>query len=224
MLGEPNMNRTVEDLIIRYPALKGIKPKIISAIDEIIVMYKNNGKLLLCGNGGSASDCEHIVGELMKDFLLKRPVSSEHLAAIEKAYPHDAEYLCKNLQEGLPAISLVSQTSLMTAFMNDVSADMVFAQQVFGYGKPGDVLVAISTSGNSKNVLNAVKVANALGINTIGLTNNSGGALKNLCKITITAPADETFKTQEYHLAIYHAICIAVEVAMFSGENSYGQL
>lgn len=195
----------MNDFYKRYPELECCKDDIEKALQLIIETYKNNGKILLCGNGGSASDSEHIVGELMKGFLLKRQVTDERLS----------QEMRENLQGALPAISLNSQTALMTAFNNDLNPDFVFAQQVYGYAKANDLLIGISTSGNSENVLNAVKVANSMGVKSIVLTGNDGGKLKNLATVSICVPANETYKIQEYHLPVYHYLCAKVEQEFF---------
>ena len=162
------MSDNMNDFYIRYPELECCKDDIEKALQLMIETYKNNGKILVCGNGGSASDSEHIVGELMKGFLLKRQVTDERLS----------QKMRENLQGALPAISLNSQIALMTAFNNDLNPDFVFAQQVYGYAKENDLLIGISTSGNSENVLNAVKVANSMGVKSIVLTGKDGGKLK----------------------------------------------
>lgn len=210
------MNQELEKLVAKYPDLSICRKDIESAFDALVSSYRNNGKVLLCGNGGSASDCEHIVGELMKGFLLKRPVDSEYRQRLLEVDPSEGEYLANNLQQALPAISLVSQSALMTAFVNDVAADMVFAQQVYGYGHKQDVLIGLSTSGNSTNVINAFKVAKALGMKTISLTGMSGGKLKELSDISICVPWEETVEIQERHLPIYHALCIMLEKEFFT--------
>ncbi|HOJ11093.1 MAG TPA: SIS domain-containing protein [Clostridiales bacterium] len=191
---------------------------IISAFSTIVQCYEKGGKAMVCGNGGSAADSEHIVGELMKGFILKREIPFKDKERIKAAFPENAEYLAKNLQGALPAISLVSQTAISSAFINDVAADMVYAQQVYGYAREGDVLISISTSGNASNVANAVKIAKAFGVKTIGITGKSGGMLRNLCGVTIRVPAEETFRIQEYHLPVYHAVCAAVEEEFFGGK------
>ena len=192
-------------LVDRYPLIEPIKHSIISATDIIINSFKSNHKLLICGNGGSAADSEHIVGELMKGFCLPRKISKELELKI-----NDKE-LSDSLQYGLPAISLVSHTALSTAFANDQMPTAVFAQQVLGYGKEGDVLLCISTSGNSKNCVYAAEVAKALNIKVVSLTGEKDSKLKELSDITIQAPSKETYKIQEYHLPIYHAMCLAIE-------------
>ncbi len=195
----------MKELIDRYPQLNICKNDIENALLLMIDAYKNGGKILVCGNGGSSADADHIVGELMKGFLKDRKVTDERI-------PQD---LREKLQCGLPAISLSAHTSLMTATINDNDADMIFAQQVYGYANENDLLIAISTSGNSKNVVNATKVAKALGIKTIALTGETGGELKNLADSTICAPSTETYKIQEYHLPIYHYLCAKVEEEFF---------
>lgn len=198
-----------------YPHLEICRQSIIDAYRIINTCYKSDGKLLICGNGGSASDSEHIVGELMKGFLLKRKPDQIMIEKLKNIYPDSWKHLTDNLQGALPAISLTNHAALSTAFANDVAPDMVFAQQVFGYAKDGDVLLGLSTSGNSKNVINAIKIAKTLGIKTISMTGENGGKMKDLCDVTICAPANETYKVQEYHLPIYHTLCAMIEAAFF---------
>jgi D-sedoheptulose 7-phosphate isomerase len=207
---------TIEELVERYPELSVNKFEIVKAAECIIDAYRNGNKILCCGNGGSAADSLHIVGELMKAFVCKRKVSAEWQGKFSSC--KDSDYIIKNLQMALPAISLVSETGLLTAYANDVAPDMNFAQQVFGQGKEGDVLIAISTSGNSANVIYAAEVAQAMGIKVIGLTGESGGALKALADVLINVPQKETFKIQELHLPVYHAICLAVEAEFYPDE------
>jgi D-sedoheptulose 7-phosphate isomerase len=206
-----------EDLFIRYPGLEPCRCDIEEAFAILKDCYGNGGKVLVCGNGGSAADAEHIVGELMKGFMLKRSLTSVHQQKLKKAFIDEGQYLVNNLQGTLPAISLVSQTSLAYAYINDVEPDMVFAQQVYGYGKAGDVLIGISTSGNSKNVINAIKVAKTFSLRTIGMTGAKGGVINVLCDVTMKVPAEETFKIQEYHLPVYHALCAMIEMEFFGG-------
>jgi D-sedoheptulose 7-phosphate isomerase len=178
--------------------------------------YGGGGKVLTCGNGGIAADAEHIVGELMKGYLLKRPVPEEMRAKLTSTHPEDGDYLANHLQVGLPAISLVSQASLLSAIANDTAADMVYAQQVYAYGREGDVLIGISTSGNAMNVLRAVQVARALGLRTIGLTGRTGGKLRSLCDVSIRVPANDTTLIQERHLPIFHVLCAMLEEEFFA--------
>ncbi len=205
----------INELIKRYPALEGNREDIEKATKEIIDCYENDGKVLLCGNGGSAADCEHISGELMKGFLKKRPLSDGKKAEMQKRMPYADAELLSRLQCGLPAISLPSMTALNSAYCNDVEPELIYAQSVLALAKQNDVLIALSTSGNSKNVCAAVKVAKALGCKVIGLTGNKGGRLKEYADICICAPEDETFKIQELHLPVYHCICAAVEAHFY---------
>ena len=198
----------INELITRYPVLRACRDDIERAIDTIISCYNNGGKLLLCGNGGSSSDCDHIVGELMKGFLEKRELT----ASLKEEL---GEEFSSHLQGSLPAISLSSFTGLNSAFANDVDPDFVYAQSVLGLGKKGDVLIAISTSGNSRNVVNAVKVARALGMKCISMTGESGGKLRDMTDICIAVPEKETFKVQELHLPVYHTVCASVEKYFF---------
>ena len=206
----------IKNLIDRYPTLALCESDIENATSMIINCYENGGKLLLAGNGGSSADADHIVGELMKGFMKKRELTDSQKAEMnEKCQDISDETLAK-LQNALPAISLSSFSALNTAFSNDVDADLVFAQGVFGLGKVNDVLIAISTSGNSKNVVEAAKVAKAIGVKVIALTGKSGGVLKNLADITIAVPESETYKVQELHLPVDHSICAEIESHFFS--------
>ena len=211
----------VDTLIERYPALAVCAADVRAAVETLVDSWRAGGKLIVCGNGGSASDAEHIVGELMKGFLLPRRLGEDLLeklhAVCDATDPKTVDYLMQNLQGALPAISLPSQLAISTAFSNDQAPDLTFAQQVLGLGKPEDVLLGITTSGNSKNVLYAFRMAKALGMKTIALTGASGGKCVSggYADITIKAPADETYMIQEYHLPIYHALCIAVEEEFF---------
>ncbi len=208
---------TVQALIERYPVLSACREAMEQAVKVLVESYAAGGKLLVCGNGGSAADSEHIVGELMKGFLLPRRLGGEMQQRFEKACPEHAAYLMENLQGTLPAISLVNSVGLGTAFANDQAPDLVFAQQILGLGNEGDVLLGISTSGNSKNVLYALDVARAKGLRTIVLTGRKGGRIvsENLAETVICVPEDETFKIQELHLPVYHMLCIAAENEFF---------
>ena len=203
----------INDLISRYPQLNICYYSIISATEILINTYENDGKLLVCGNGGSSADSEHIVGELMKGFVLKRKLSANLCEKI-----NDTK-LTDSLQYGLPAIALDSHTALTTAFSNDQLPEAVFAQQVLGYGKINDTLLCISTSGNSLNCVYAAKVAKALGMYVVSLTGKKDSKLSELSDITIQAPEEETYKIQELHLPIYHAICLALENEFFNEEE-----
>ncbi len=202
-------------LIKDYPNLIRCQPEIAAAFYAMRDCFTMGGKLLVCGNGGSAADSEHIVGELMKGFQLRREIKAEDRKRLQAAYPDNGEYLANKLQSALAAFSLVSQTALNSAFSNDIDPDMIYAQQIYGYGKQSDVLVAISTSGNSANIVNAVMVAKVFAIKTVGLTGETGGRLKDYCDILIRVPAWETFRIQEYHLPIYHTLCAMLEDEFF---------
>ena len=214
---KPSTQNAIETLLTRYPALQSCEPDLTAAVETLITTYKNGGKLIACGNGGSAADAEHIVGELMKGFLLPRKLGADMKAKFDAACPESANYFMKNLQGALPALSLVNTVALGTAFANDQAPDLVFAQQVLGMGNPEDTLLAISTSGNSTNVLYALDMARAKGLSTIALTGRSGGkmAAEHRADITIRVPEDETYKIQELHLPVYHMLCIAVEQEFF---------
>ena len=204
----------LRSLLERYPALRDQEGRLQQAGELLCAAARSGGKVLTCGNGGSASDAEHVVGELMKDFKQKRPLSKaarERLLACDPA----AEDLIHSLQEAVPAICLNSQTSLLTALLNDGDPEMIFAQQVYGYGRPGDVLLGFSTSGNSKNVLHAVRVARALGMSSILITGSSGGEIGKLVDTAICVPETETYKVQELTLPVYHALCMLVEQELF---------
>ena len=194
----------IKDLVKRYPDLGCIKNDLTDAVEMLINCYANGGKVLVCGNGGSASDALHIVGELMKDFLIKRPLDESQRARMKKKLPKIEDAVLDNLQCGLPAISLPSITGFNTAFCNDRNAELVYAQGVLALAGSNDVLVAISTSGNAKNVLRAAEVAKGLGLSVIGLSGRTGGSLKELSDACICVPEDETYKIQELHIAVYH--------------------
>ncbi len=205
----------LSELLNRYPELVCCKEKIEEAREALINCFSNGGKLLLCGNGGSASDCDHIVGELMKGFLKKRPLSKTDKEEMLKNNPSLSEKTLSKLQKGLPAVSLPSLSVLNSAFCNDVDPELIYAQGVLALGKEGDVLIAISTSGNAKNVCEAASVAASLGVKVIALTGKTGGKLKEIADISVLAPETETFKIQELHLPIYHYLCAAVEEHFF---------
>ena len=195
----------INELLDRYPKLLFCKDDILRAREAIIRCYEKKGKLLLSGNGGSSADCDHIVGELMKGFLLKRKV-------VDKRIPEDIRGY---LQYSLPAISLGSQAAAMSAYINDVEPSMVYAQMLYGYAQPNDVFLGISTSGNSANVVNAAKVAKAIGLGTVALTGMSGGALSEICDVAVCVPETETYRIQELHLPVYHYLCKEVEKYFF---------
>lgn len=211
-----NVNRYIDELIERYPVLEENKSSILNAYSILEQSYINNGKLLIAGNGGSAADSEHIAGELMKSFKLSRNVSSDFAQKLISVDADRGKLLAENLQGTLTAIPLVSHSALSTAYINDVDGLGVFAQQLFGFGQKGDVFLAISTSGNSENVLRAAVVARAMDIKIIGLTGEKGGKLADIADETIRVPETETFKIQELHLPIYHCLCLMLEERFFA--------
>ena len=205
----------LNELLKRYPCLESAREDIVKAENTLITAFKSGNKLLICGNGGSCADCEHIAGELMKGFLSKRPLTEEQKAKMKANCPEIGEKYLSLLQRAVPAIALPSFTALNTAFCNDVEPELVFAQGLMGLGKKDDILLCISTSGNSKNVVAAALTAKALGLKTIGLTGKTGGKLKSICDICVCVPETETFKVQELHLPVYHYLCARVERAIF---------
>lgn len=205
----------LDELIERYPVLSPVKSSIRDAYEMLKESYKCGGKLLIAGNGGSCADSEHIVGELMKGFVKKRPVSPEIERALKAVDSQMGEELAGKLQQGLPAIALTGHAGLTTAFVNDVDGSMTYAEQVLGYGREGDAFLGISTSGNSKNVLYAAVTAKAKGLKVIGLLGRDGGKISQYCDAAIVVPEQETFKIQELHLPVYHALCLMLEEHFF---------
>lgn len=201
----------LDELIKRYPILERVREDIEAVYGILERCYENGGKLLIAGNGGSAADAEHIVGELMKGFVKRRPVTEEMKEALEKADPVRGKELSEKLQGGLPAIALVDHAALSTAFANDVDGMLSYAQQVNGYGKPGDVFLGISTSGNAENVMYAAVTAKAKGMQVVGLTGKDGGKLAWIADAAVIVPEMETYKIQELHLPVYHALCLMLE-------------
>ena len=201
----------LERLMKRYPQLVGCREAITETYQVLEESFRNGGKLLICGNGGSAADSDHIVGELMKGFVKRRPVSAELAEALKQADPERGAELAKKLQGGLPAIALTNHAALSSAFANDVDGMLSYAQQVNGYGKAGDVFLGISTSGNAENVMYAAVTAKAKGMKVIGLTGKTGGKLAKIADVAIIVPEQETYKIQELHLPIYHALCLMLE-------------
>lgn len=212
---ENRLQKHIELLVERYPSLAPIKDDIVAAYLLLAESYQNGGKLLIAGNGGSAADAEHMVGELMKSFKLRRKVENDFA---QKLIAEDLELgkvLAENLQGALPAIALDGHLSLSTAYMNDCEPLLCFSQQVNGFGRPGDVFVGISTSGNSKNVLYAAVAARAKGMKVLGLTGANDSKLKELSDVCIQVPQTETYMVQELHLPIYHCLCLMLEDKFF---------
>lgn len=201
----------LNELVMRYPVLGIVRDDVNKAYSLLEACYENGGKLLIAGNGGSAADAEHIVGELMKGFVKRRPLPKELKRALIDTDPLRGSELSEKLQQGLPAIALTNHAALSSAFANDVDGMLSYAQQVNGYGKEGDVFLGISTSGNSENVMYAAVTAKAKGMKVIGLTGRDGGKLAKLADVAIVVPEQETYKIQELHLPIYHALCLMLE-------------
>lgn len=217
-LSNPEALAVAEELVTRYPALLPLKGRVIAVAAAVVACHRRGGIVLVCGNGGSAADSGHIVAELAKGFRLPRRPSPETLARIKAAagLTGDVHDGFDKLQRGVRAIDLAGATALNTAVINDLSGDLIFAQSVFVYGRPGDVLIAISTSGNSVNVLKALRVAKAQGLTTVGITGQNPSKMDDACDIVIKAPASVTHEIQEFHLPIYHAICAMIEQELFS--------
>jgi D-sedoheptulose 7-phosphate isomerase len=209
-----NAKQHLDQLILREPRLASLKEVIWDAFSRLAACFRGGGRLLLCGNGGSACDCEHIAGELMKGFLLRRPLPERERAALH-ALGAGGALLADKLQRGLPTLVLSGLPGLTTAFSNDVDPEMAFAQQAFAYARPGDVLLGLSTSGNAGNVILAAIAARARGAFVIGLTGEGGGALKRHVDILLGVPERETYRAQELHLPLYHALCAMLEAEMF---------
>lgn len=212
--------RIYEELFARYPVLDGTRDSVRDAFCLIRDTYTHGGCLFCGGNGGSACDCEHIVGELLKSFKKERAIDAEtkeRLLSLScgDASVYDAAYVVRNLEGALPAVSLISQTGVLTAFSNDRAWDVALAQQVYGLGRAGDCLLVLSTSGNSQNCIYAAMVARAKGMRTVGLTGALGGALRSVCDVCICVPSTETYRVQELHLPVYHAICGMLEEELF---------
>lgn len=205
----------VDDLIRRYPKLESSKDFIISAYLIMVRSYENGGKLLIAGNGGSAADSEHIAGELMKSFRLKRSIDQKFTILLKQTDSVQGERLANNLEKALPAIPLVAHEALSTAYMNDVASQDVFAQQLYGIGDPKDVFLGISTSGNSRNIINAAIVAKSMGMKVIGLTGKDGGEMKKYSDVLIQVNEEETYAIQELHLPVYHCLCMMLEEHFF---------
>jgi D-sedoheptulose 7-phosphate isomerase len=205
----------LQQLTDRYPSLSEMRDNIYKTYELLVKTFQSGGKLLAAGNGGSAADCEHMVGELMKNFVKKRKLPDDYVSQLEKINAEIAEYLVPRLQPGLPAIALTGHNSLSSASINDIDGFITFAQQVYGYGKRGDLFLGISTSGNAKNVIYAAVAAKAKDMAVVTLTGGSGGILSKMADISIIVPETETYKIQELHLPVYHTLCLMVEEHFF---------
>lgn len=209
------LEQYINSLISRYPQLDVVRKSVIDAYFMMEACYEHDGKLLVAGNGGSAADCEHIAGELMKRFKTSRPVSNEFAEKLKAVDTVRGAKLADDLECSLMAIPLVAHEALTTAYLNDVDGFGIFAQQLFGFGRPGDVFLGISTSGNSDNIINAAVVAKALGIKVIALTGAEGGELAQTADVAVKVPEVETFMVQELHLPVYHCWCLMLENRFF---------
>ena len=217
---ETRLQKHIDLLMERYPVLNECKQAIIDAYLVMEEAYEGDHKLLIAGNGGSAADSEHIAGELMKRFKTPRPVTPEFAEKLKAVDPVRGEQLARNLERGLMAIPLVAHEALTTAYINDVDGYGVFAQQLLGFGRPGDVFLGISTSGNSKNVIPATVVAKALGMKVIGLTGAKGGELAQVADVAVKVPQTETYMIQELHLPVYHCWCLMLEDRFFGNPSA----
>ncbi|MBQ4479986.1 MAG: SIS domain-containing protein [Victivallales bacterium] len=206
----------LEILLENYPQLAGCRAEIEQTAKIIIDCQAQGGTLFTCGNGGSCADADHISGELLKGFCRKRPMTSEERAALAAESPEVAELLGTKLQRGLRCISLMNFPGAGSAVRNDLGGDLDVAQVLYALGRPGDVLLGISTSGNAKNVRYAVAVARLKGMKVLGLTGEGGGTLGELADVVVRVPSRETYRIQEYHLPIYHAMCQMVENHFFA--------
>ncbi len=213
------MKNYIDELIQRYPVLESGRESIDEAFVILTACFRQHGKLLIAGNGGSAADAEHIVGELMKGFVLPRELDEVLKTKLEGIDHHMGRELSDKLQQALPAIALSNHNSLNTAFLNDVDGKLCFAQQILGYGEENDVFLGISTSGNSENILYAAIVAKAQGLKVIALTGKGGGRLAHMADVAIAVEEQETYKVQELHLPIYHCLCLMVEEELFGEEE-----
>ena len=218
---EKSVEAYLEELMMRYPSLEREKQHIAEAYSILETCYASEGKLLIAGNGGSAADAEHIVGELMKGFVRPRKVGAEFSEKMVSVDRESGRELSEKLQGALPAIAISGHVALSTAYLNDVDPLLGFAQQAYGYGRAGDVFLGISTSGNSRNILYACTVARAKGMKVIGLTGGSGGKLKDMADVSVIVPEKETFKIQELHLPVYHALCLMLEERFFGVQENH---
>lgn len=212
---EKKLQKYIDLLMKRYPVLEACKEEIIGGYELMEECYKNGGKLLIAGNGGSAADSEHIAGELMKRFKIPRSIPEDLKKKLIEIDSVRGENLSKNLERPLMAIPLVAHEALTTAYINDVDGLGVFAQQLYGFGRAGDVFLGITTSGNSQNVMSATVVARALGIKVLGLTGENGGELSQVANVCVKVPETETYMVQELHLPVYHCWCLMLEDKFF---------
>ncbi len=210
----------LDELIARYPQMTPIRPAMTRAVETVIAGFEADRTLFCCGNGGSGADADHIAGELLKGFLLRRELPDAEQRQLTDAFGEDGRALGNKLQRGLRCISLLSHPGFLTAFCNDVDADLMYAQQLYALARPGDVLLGISTSGNARNIGQAMRVAQMRGVRTILLTGAKPGSCVPLADVVVAVPETETFKIQELHLPFYHMLCMAVEAHFFGRKES----
>jgi D-sedoheptulose 7-phosphate isomerase len=210
-----NSKYILDELLNRYTYLRFLEESVLKVVEAIVKTFRSGGKVLVCGNGGSCSDADHIVGELMKSFEGHRPLEISLQKKLMELSPEHGKMLADKLQQGLPAVSLTVHSALITAIANDIGGELIFAQQVTGLGNQDDVLIGLSTSGNSQNVINAMIVAKAKGITTIGMTGETGGKMRDWCDILLNVPERRTAYVQELHLPVYHTICMMIETEIF---------
>jgi len=209
----------IESFFLKFSDLQYLKESMEKSISLMTSRIQSGGKILICGNGGSASDSEHIAGELLKEFYIKRPINQEFGERLIEVYGEEGRVLTENLQGAIPAISLISQTGFLSAFGNDAKPELTYAQEVFAYGNPGDMLIAISTSGNAKNVCYAAMMAKALDVFVLSLTGENGGNLRKYSDVLLNVPETETYLVQELHLPLYHLLCRGIEFEIFGEER-----
>ena len=209
------LNYDEKSLYERFPSLTSCKDEIEKVLQMMLDTYNAGGKILLCGNGGSCADCDHIVGELMKSFMIERKPKEEFCHKLREQFGDNTDEVISSLQTGIPSISLPAHAAVLTAYLNDVKPEYVYAQLTFGYGKKEDLLIGLSTSGNSGNVVNAVKVAKAMGLKTASITGEKDSKLSALCDSCIKVPETETYKVQELTLPVYHHLCAMIEKILF---------
>lgn len=209
------MESYIDLLLKENPELEYLRKPISDTVAAIVAAYRKGGKIMICGNGGSCSDSDHIVAEFMKGFLLKRELTEAQRAEIESMGFDNGKYIADSLQQGIEAVSLTAQTAIGTAVINDIGSDMMYAQQVYAMGREGDLFIGISTGGNAENVINALKVAKSKKITACGLTGKKCGKMNGFCDILIDVPSVETYRIQEYHIKVYHAFCAEAERIIF---------
>lgn len=209
----------VDELMAGHPELEGCRGDMVAALECLTGVFRSGGRLFVCGNGGSCADAFHVTGELMKSFALPRPLAPDFRERLAAMWPQEAEFLLRHLQAALPVQSLCGEAALISAYANDEAAELVFAQQVLGLGRAGDALLAVSTSGRSKNVVQAARVARAAGLSVVALAGRDGGDLARMADVAVVVPGASTWEIQERHLPVYHALCLALEEEFFGGDR-----